>query len=640
MISFFLDPYPEEIIYSTVARNASALNYPNLRSVGATYFGNPQTIATVAFPCRLEYMVTHLPWEMVHTVDTLIDEHTLLPFFSPFLLPSRVTQLRDNMCHTQGMSVHMRAGVMASTVPTPDALRFCPICAKEDKERHGESFWHRQHQVSGVYVCSKHHIWLEASSVQLANRQTRHTYITAENAITYLPSSQPILKTQRETVLLTIAQSVQWLLEQKPVPQGLEHLQERYVRALVKRDLATFSGRVRITEVMEAFTAFYPKEILAFLHCELDTQSQDNWLARLVRKPDSALHPIHHFLLINFLDGSLADYLLDSPKPQAPFGNGPWPCLNPVCSQYKACVIKICTITYPLGLNGRPSGTFSCTCSFIYGRVGPDKDRDDIYRRGKIISVGEVWENTLRKHWATGTFSLRGTAKLLGVDPLTVKRYVQRLGLVEPLTKKNQEELIFPQAKINSEHLVETTCTPLNSMRVAWQEVCNTYGHCGRKAVRQQIPRVYTWLYRHDKDWLEQHLPLRKSLIPSQRIDWTARDIEISRSIPKAIQNLQMQPGPPRRITTAAIGRSIGYLAMIQQHLNRLPLTAAVLMKAEESRATFAIRRIQWVSAHLYRQGRLPKRWELIRLCGVERLLSEEIVQKSLEEAINKSNIN
>ena len=101
-------------------------------------------------------------------------------------------------------------------------------------------------------------------------------------------------------MLLAIARAVQWIFEQNPEPLGLEQLQKQYVRALVKSDLATFSGRVRMSEVLEAFTAFYSEEILTFMHCTLNIQSQDNWLARLVRKPDSALHPVHHLLAYAF----------------------------------------------------------------------------------------------------------------------------------------------------------------------------------------------------------------------------------------------------------------------------------------------------------------------------------------------------
>ena len=97
-----------------------------------------------------------------------------------------------------------------------------------------------------------------------------------------------------------------------------------------------------------------------------------------------------------------------------------------------------------------------------------------------------------------------------------------------------------------------------------------------------------------------------------------------------------MQSGRPRRLTIAAIRRAIGYRAMMQQHLDLLPSSAATLAEVEESPIAFAIRRIQWASAQLQGRDRVSRRWELARLSGVERLLSEVAVQKALDVAINK----
>jgi len=636
MITIFLDPYAEEILYSTIARNAVTLNYPNLRSVGVTYFGDPQTIATVALPCRLEYLITHLPPHTVHTVDTLIDEHTLLPLFSPFLPPGRVAQLRSDMSGGQGMGVHMRAGLMASTVPLPGTLRFCPVCATEDRERYGEWFWHRQHQVPGVHVCSKHCVWLEKSPVLLAQRQTRHAYVTAEDALPSFPSPRTLLNTSRESKLLSIAQSVEWLFVEKISPPDLEHLRDQYVRKLVQLDLASFAGRVRISEVLKAFTAFYTEELLAFLHCHLDIQSQDHWLARLIRKPDGALHPVQHLLLIQFLGGAISDYLSSRAESPAPFGSGPWPCLNPACSYYNTGVIGSCTITFPPGLSGRPSGSFACTCGFTYGRVGPDVGRGDMYRRGKIIAVGHVWESTLRDYWNDPSLSVNKIAERLGVDPRTVKLHAQRLELPMVRTKK-KKALVMPSQRISrAMYGTKIAQSYLDSMRTAWQKACEVQGHRGRKYVRREVPRVYTWLYRHDRNWLEQHLPPRKGPKPVRRVDWAARDAKIAQLIPAVAQQLQSRQGSPRQVTIAAIGRAIGYAAMIQQHLDLLPLTAIALAECEESRITFANRRIQWASAQFHKQALVPKRWELVRLAGVERLLANAIIQKALDAAMHE----
>ena len=35
-------------------------------------------------------------------------------------------------------------------------LRYCPLCFKEDKQKYGEAYWHKAHQIRGVDVCNKH----------------------------------------------------------------------------------------------------------------------------------------------------------------------------------------------------------------------------------------------------------------------------------------------------------------------------------------------------------------------------------------------------------------------------------------------------------------------------------------------------
>jgi hypothetical protein len=50
----------------------------------------------------------------------------------------------------------------------------------------------------------------------------------------------------------------------------------------------------------------------------------------------------------------------------------------------------------------------------------------------------------------------------------------------------------------------------------------------------------------------------------------------------------------------------------------------------------FAIRRIQRVSIHLHNEGWVPERWELARLSGIGRLLSDVAIQQILDVAIDE----
>lgn len=94
---------------------------------------------------------------------------------------------------------------------------------------------------------------------------------------------------------------------------------------------------------------------------------------------------------------------------------------------------------------------------------------------------------------------------------------------------------------------------------------------------------------------MEAHLPaIQQKAPPPPRVDWESRDTELAESIKLVAANLYSKVGKPTQITTAAIARELGQLALIQKHLDKLPLTAKILADLVETLETFAVRRIQW----------------------------------------------
>jgi hypothetical protein len=117
MITLFVSGFPDEIDYGLFSRHGDRKQYTSGRTLVRELFGTGNAIATVGFASRLEYLVRALPPGHAYTVDSFIHDHSLLPFFAPFLPPERVVRLRDDMRTDNGSGIHMRAGLMASSVP-------------------------------------------------------------------------------------------------------------------------------------------------------------------------------------------------------------------------------------------------------------------------------------------------------------------------------------------------------------------------------------------------------------------------------------------------------------------------------------------------------------------------------------------
>ncbi|MBW4522819.1 MAG: TnsD family transposase [Scytolyngbya sp. HA4215-MV1] len=639
MIGCFPDPYPDELLYSVCARFHQRVQYSNKKGTIRELFGDEAAISIVDLPSNLGSLVSALPIGSSHTVERLINRHTLFPFFSPFLHPEQAQQLLADMEGAGGPAIKMRSGVMASIVQPPEWLRFCPLCVRQDKQEFGESYWHRLHQLPGIEVCPDHNVRLLNSQVRIQNPQTRHEFVAAEQGI-QLPKSRSFsLLIPHHEILLKIAQDAAWLLKQTTSSPGLGVLLKRYRELLAERDLATYSGRVRVSELLREFYQFYPNDLLQSLQCGIDAESQHSWLFRLVRSPKGSQHPLRHLLLMQFL-GYTAESFFKLPKEFKPFGKGPWLCLNKAADHFRQPVITECKAIHSKE-HGKPIGTFYCSCGFVYSRTGPDESEEDTLRITKIRAFGSIWDDALKTLWYDSSVSLRKIARQLGVDAATVKLHAAVLELEFPRQGKRQTTRMSRTLACLPEVESGVSEVPLNRYRQEWLTARQEYREVGRTVLKKQFQRIYTWLYRNDRAWLEAHLPprLAKSS-PAVRVDWENRDIELAGAARQAALHLQNKPSKPTQITIAAIGRELGQLALIQRHLDKLPVTAQVLSELIENRETFALRRIQWVVECYREEGICPQRWQLVRRASLRPEIEESpIVQKALEEAVESLKI-
>ncbi len=595
MIGFFPDPYPDELLYSVCARFQDLVQYSNYELLVQELFGTRKTRAVVDLPTHLGHLVATIPSGHGYTVDRLIDEGTLLPFYSPFLPPDRVRSLREAMSGDDGSNIAYRVGIVGSTIRSPDHLRFCPLCAVEDKEQFGERYWHRLHQVPGVEVCPTHAVFLEKSSVSVKTQSNPLKFISAEQAIQVtswrlldlLDLSDPC-----HEKLLKLAYGAAWLLKQHDLVFSLQSIRNRYMYLLAERGLATYSGRVHQAQLLKAFKNFYSLELLQLLQCELGEEIYENWLSRLVRHSQGSQHPLHHLLLIHFL-GHTAETFFKLPSEFKPFGEGPWPCLNPVCKHFRKAQIQECKIKY-YSRDGTPIGIFSCKCGFVYSRKDFDQSTIGDFRASKVKSYGALWESVLKELWKDSSLSLQEIGRRLGVSYTKVKNHAIALQLSFPrLGPTTQTQIGAKQLRRLAKKQLNVP-NRLEIYRNEWLSLLNENPDADRTSLRRQAEHIYAWLRRLDSEWLEAHLPKPRKNNGSPSVDWESRDVQLEKAVRQSAIRLKSATGCPAKITRRAIGRDINQLGLIQSYLNKLPLTAQALNEVVETREEYAVRCTQW----------------------------------------------
>ncbi|HEY9694165.1 MAG TPA: TnsD family Tn7-like transposition protein [Oculatellaceae cyanobacterium] len=642
MISFFPDPYPDEILYSVCARYQDRVRYPNNAATIQELFGSGSAIASIDLPNRLSYLIKILPPGHCYTIDRLIDEHTLLPFYLPFLPQARQTLLREDMKGTEISVIHRRAGIMASRVKQPDWLKFCPVCVQEDRNQFGEAYWHRLHQVPGVEICPNHCAILHNSHVRARYRENNQKFIAADQVISNTGAILSInCSKSSEQLLLNFAKNVQWLLSKTSIISELEKVRKRYQSLLAEKGLATYSGIIRLQQLVKTFKNCYPTELLQNLQSELDEQNEQNWLVRLVRNKKGVQHPLRHLLLIDFL-GFTAEEFFHLSEESQPFGQGKWLCLNPICDYFHQPVITEHWIHHD-SHNGNPLGVFTCPyCQFTYQRKGSDKTPEDQFRISRVKLYGAIWDNVLKTLWEDPTLSMTEVAEKLGFDWRTVQKQAVRLNLCFPRpgpTARMTNLLVSPLQESQGK---QTSLQKIESYREEWLEIRKTYPEKGRRQLQHDFRRVYTWLRRNDLEWLEKQLPVRKAkkLPSSYGVNWAERDCQLVREVKLSAERLKKVSGRPLHITVSSIGRDIGQKTLLQQQLHKLPLTAQAITEVVEAQEQFVIRRIWWAADCFRTEGINPTRTKLLLRASVNRNMAvKPEVSTAIEEALRSLEI-
>jgi|SRR5215213_136770 len=421
-----------------------------------------------------------------------------------------------------------------------------------------------------------------------------------------------------------------------PMRSDLSALYNRYIKLLIDRGLATYTGSIHVTKLLYEFRKYYSPALLKHIECEFtgSDQIKTNWLLRLVRPPKHAQHPLYHLLLIQFL-GCTVEEFFRLPTELCFFGEGPWPCLNPAATHFREPVISDYKLS-PRLRGGRPTATFSCRCGFTYARSGPDSSPNDRFWVRRMVSFGTVWEAKLKQLWKDSSLSLSEVGRQLRVDTLTVRRHAARLKLSDSRSHKKSTPL-NRAAWLKGIHDLTARAEKRRTCRAKWISATRRVPNTTLKALRRKLQREYAWLLQNDPEWMKRHRPhSRRRARSTSGVDWKKRDAEYAVAAWAVALRLKNSSGRPVWVTKTAIGRNLGVVTILRQKLSKMPLTAQVLAGMVETREQYATRRVWWAAALFIEEGVLPQYWQLISRANVNSLKGNPEIKSALEAAIQK----
>lgn len=627
MPTHFPVPYPDELLYSLIARYHVRSGNISLKPTIEDLFDSRTTTAVIDMPSNIDTLIKRLPFFMKYKPENIILYNTMFPYYTAFLPQERITLIMRSMKGNFGGDIHTRTGIMASSVRGPDFLRFCPKCNENDYAMYGEYYWHRVHQIPGVHVCHIHNVMLQNSLARICGKN-KHEFIAADkynciNRPTVVYSCSCLEK------LFSVAKDVSWLIGNYDTVRDSisigNYVRERYLTILKEKGLATSTGRVFQKEFIKSFKEFYGDDFLKAVQSDIGYDFENNWLSSIVRKHRKSFNPIRHLILIRYLTGNIEEFFKEI-KQYAPFGNGPWPCLNAAANHYDKFVVKEITITHCADTK-LPVGTFECSCGFIYSRRGQDTSKADLYKVGRIKQFGPIWEEKLRILSEDGMLSLREKARQLKVDPKTIIVHSKKLGLQTKYAIKTNQQITYGNSS------AETNTGLLDFHRNAWLTAMKDNPDKSKTELRKLIKGHFAWLYRHDNQWLDENSPqVKKKHEDNARVNWKERDTRTLRKVKDIVKEILAIESKPVRISLSRIGKMSGMLGLLEKNLEKLPKTKAYIQSVIETDCGYRKRRIKWAIYELDNSGIEPKVWNVMRKAGIRSEYKEEIDAYTISE--------
>lgn len=172
MIGFFPPIYEDELLYSQLCRYYQRTGYTTYLSAIDDLFMH-RTVHPV-----IEWVNEYTHDAMAHITrgtdfETVIREHTMFPAYTRFLPKKRRNDALRSLLICDGNYYNL---IVNQNVKHRRFLRYCPVCAQEDRDRLGETYWHREHQIVHVDICPKHKCFLENSAVPIGSKVTPGLY--------------------------------------------------------------------------------------------------------------------------------------------------------------------------------------------------------------------------------------------------------------------------------------------------------------------------------------------------------------------------------------------------------------------------------------------------------------------------------
>lgn len=349
MVDFLDPPFKDESIYSLVGRN----KLKSLRSnpqIKLRLYGTNSMVLSNVYPVHLSSFVKNTVHLMGWDIEYLINNHTIWNYFFSFLEPTEVQHLRRAIDFGEGLTrvTFARFGEKNGALP-----KYCPLCKEESKEKSGEFYFNRYHQIPNYSICLIHKCFLEEIKIESYSGDRTDSIYPPSDELCPLTIGRP----NPSQVIYSITKRLHAILDGDIKPNF------NFISSLRERGLNN-GAYSNITAIKQKFYQTYGENTRKFY--DIGEAFVKSNLINGTRKNASLIGNVLLEKLIHDLP-NVESQSKPGPSDLHFFGIGPWECLNPKCAHYGEKIIVQAKFRFYTDVN-RTVGTFTCECGMTYSK--------------------------------------------------------------------------------------------------------------------------------------------------------------------------------------------------------------------------------------------------------------------------------
>lgn len=540
---FFPEPYPDETLHSVLSRYARLCGFCRAGEAVVLPPWKGNFSDNVPFPCQLNELKSALPSGTGLSVAQMIERHTLLPYYQPFLSEAQLHHACYQMEFGSGSGLKLSMGLIASRFEHASCTRFCRDCVRHDQASLGVAYWHRVHQLPGVHLCPYHESPLMVLEHRTFTQFRRRLMLPDDGVVVSRACPLEISPVQRSS-LLKIAISSNTLLQAKARPLDPSRIRCTLLTAAATSGVASAAHRLRLQHLaclIEKYMDVLPGSGEYRILASFPQGSTPTWATKLLRKPRHSHHPLRYIVLANALHLDVLDLLIDGRRPSISLIPS-----SSFCRRSLARAADVCSQSPdsgPMRENSLPD----------LGRL-IWKDAE------KGMSACEI----ARKH----SLSLSTVYRAVRFSPDGPARWRYL---------RFKRELGHRRGRF------------VRQYQKRFAHDCSDY----------------MWLYRNDHDWLAERLSFKSQRRLGRKPSpvFLKLDPSLESEILSCACTLFAIPGKPVWVNRSRIGRELGSSARFEKQLDKLPMCAAALDRVCETRQQFHSRRLVWAEQQLLQDG-------------------------------------